>query len=294
MKRIPYFDEVSLVEEQLVPLGAEGLGLGQQGVLLVEEGVAFGEELVLLVEEGVALGEELVLLVEEGVALGEELVFLVEEGVAFGEELVFLVEEGVALGADGVISVVSNEAPAATARMIAAALEGDFLTARELHYRLLPLIRANFVETNPVPVKTAMQVLGRCGGSLRAPLGPPAPETRETITAALDTLEKVRLVSFEYTEDYQANHAGVGDGRYLNVIAQEFAQVFPDHVRGSGEQLPDGSEILQVDTYPLTIYAAAAIQELRADSDRRLAEKDAQIADLTARLERLERRVAGR
>ncbi len=103
----------------------------------------------------------------------------------------------------------------------------------------------------------------------------------QTIDNALDTLDRVRLVSFAYTDDYKAKHAGVSDGRYLNVIAQEFAQVFPDHVKGSGERLPDGSEILQVDTYPLTIYSAAAIQELRA-------EKDAEIAVLKNRLERLE------
>ncbi len=110
----------------------------------------------------------------------------------------------------------------------------------------------------------------------------------QTIDNALETLDRVRLVSFEYTEDYQAAHPGVGDGRYLNVIAQEFAQVFPDHVKNSGEKLPDGSEILQVDTYPLTIYSAAAIQELRAHTDQRLAEKDAEIASLRARLARLE------
>ncbi len=84
----------------------------------------------------------------------------------------------------------------------------------------------------------------------------------QTVDNALDTLDRVRLVSFEYTADYQASHPGVGAGRYLNVIAQEFAQVFPDHVKSSGETLPNGSEILQVDTYPLTIYSAAAIQEL--------------------------------
>jgi 4-hydroxy-tetrahydrodipicolinate synthase len=92
----------------------------------------------------------------------------------------------VALGADGLISVVSNEAPVETAAMIEAALDGDFARARELHFRLLPLMRANFVETNPVPVKTAMALLGRCRGDLRAPLGPPEPKTVEAVKAALD------------------------------------------------------------------------------------------------------------
>ena len=91
----------------------------------------------------------------------------------------------VAIGGDGVISVVSNEAPAEMSAMITSALEGDFVRARELHYRLLPLMRANFVETNPVPVKTAMALLGRCGGDLRAPLGPPDDASRETLRGAL-------------------------------------------------------------------------------------------------------------
>jgi len=91
----------------------------------------------------------------------------------------------VAIGAEGLISVVSNEAPAEMAAMISAALEGDLRRAREIHYRLLPLMRANFVETNPVPVKTALGLLGRCSETVRAPLGPPEPATRENLRAAL-------------------------------------------------------------------------------------------------------------
>jgi len=91
----------------------------------------------------------------------------------------------VALGADGVISVASNEAPGEMAAMVAAALDGDFGTARELHFRLLPLMRANFAESNPVPVKTALGLLGRCGESVRAPLGAPAEATRGLLRVAL-------------------------------------------------------------------------------------------------------------
>jgi len=91
----------------------------------------------------------------------------------------------VALGADGIISVVSNEAPAETSQLIAAALEGDFATARALHFRLLPLMRANFAESNPVPVKTAMAMLGHCKDGLRPPLGPAAEATRRTLAAAI-------------------------------------------------------------------------------------------------------------
>lgn len=83
---------------------------------------------------------------------------------------------------------------------------------------------------------------------------------------ALETLDRVRLVGFHYTEDYLRAHPGLEDRTYLNVIAQEFAEVFPEHVRSSGEKLADGSEILQVDTYPLTIYSAAAVQELRREN----------------------------
>jgi 4-hydroxy-tetrahydrodipicolinate synthase len=96
-----------------------------------------------------------------------------------------------ALGADGLISVVSNEAPAETAAMIRAAADGEYARARELHYRLLPLMRANFIETNPVPVKTAMEMLQRCRGDVRAPLGPPDAATRAAIR---DALERAGLV----------------------------------------------------------------------------------------------------
>jgi len=84
----------------------------------------------------------------------------------------------------------------------------------------------------------------------------------ETIHEALDTLDRVRLVTFEYTDDYRAAHPPLDQRRYMNIIAQEFQEVFPDYVKGSGERLPNGEEILQVDPYPLTIYAAAAVQEL--------------------------------
>ncbi len=91
----------------------------------------------------------------------------------------------VALGADGVVSVVGNEAPGPMAAMLDAALAGELSRARELHYRLLPLMRANFAESNPVPVKTALGILGRCREDLRAPLGAPTAATRKVIRDAL-------------------------------------------------------------------------------------------------------------
>jgi hypothetical protein len=97
-------------------------------------------------------------------------------------------------------------------------------------------------------------------------------------------LDKVRLVDFRYTDQYRREHPGIADKRYMNVIAQEFAEVFPDHVKGSGEKLPDGSEILQVDTYPLTIYSAAAVQELHRETKTLRSEN----AELRKRLADLE------
>jgi hypothetical protein len=104
------------------------------------------------------------------------------------------------------------------------------------------------------------------------------------IDHALEKLERVRLVDFRYTEEYRAAHRSIADTRYLNVIAQEFAEVFPEHVKSSGETFPDGSPMLQVDTYPLTIYSAAAVQELNA----KLKARDAEVAELKKRLERIE------
>ena len=78
----------------------------------------------------------------------------------------------VALGGQGVISVASNVAPAAVSDMVKALLSGDFDRGRELHYELLPLFRALFVETNPIPVKTAASLLGLCSDEMRLPMVP--------------------------------------------------------------------------------------------------------------------------
>ena len=112
-----------------------------------------------------------------------------------------------------------------------------------------------------------------------------------TVVHALDTLDRVRLVDFRYSDDYRRRHPEIGDRRYLNVIAQEFRQVFPDAVKSSGEKLPNGDEILQVDTYPLTIYSAAAVQELHRmllERDRQLAQQATEISDLAKRVAQLE------
>lgn len=107
----------------------------------------------------------------------------------------------------------------------------------------------------------------------------------QPITGAIEKLGKVHLVDFQYSEAYRQAHPEVGDKRYLNVIAQEFAEIFPEHVQNSGEKLPDGSPILQVDTYPLTIYSAAAVQELAKENEalkKKLAEQEERLKKLEA------------
>ncbi len=76
------------------------------------------------------------------------------------------------VGGMGVISVVSNVVPADMAGMCNAFLKGDLAQAKALHYKMWPLTEAMFYETNPVPVKTAVKLLGKCTGDVRQPLCP--------------------------------------------------------------------------------------------------------------------------
>jgi 4-hydroxy-tetrahydrodipicolinate synthase len=92
----------------------------------------------------------------------------------------------VALGGRGVISVASNVAPGAVSDMVRALLEGDWERGRELHYELLPLFRALFVETNPTPVKTAASLLGLCSDEMRLPLVPMEGENLRVLQETLD------------------------------------------------------------------------------------------------------------
>lgn len=77
-----------------------------------------------------------------------------------------------AVGGVGVISVVANVVPQHSADMVGACRKGDWESARRLHYRLLPLVRALFFETNPIPVKAALASMGLCRDELRLPLLP--------------------------------------------------------------------------------------------------------------------------
>jgi 4-hydroxy-tetrahydrodipicolinate synthase len=90
------------------------------------------------------------------------------------------------LGGRGVISVASNVAPAAVSDMVNALLEGDWERGRELHYELLPLFRALFVETNPIPVKTAASILGLCSDEMRLPMIPLQGENLETLRRVME------------------------------------------------------------------------------------------------------------
>jgi 4-hydroxy-tetrahydrodipicolinate synthase len=77
-----------------------------------------------------------------------------------------------AVGGRGVIAVISNVVPGALVELVRAALAGDYATARNAHYALLPLMRAMGLETNPIPVKAALAALGQIENELRLPLTP--------------------------------------------------------------------------------------------------------------------------
>ena len=94
----------------------------------------------------------------------------------------------IALGGRGVISVVSNEAPAEMARMTQLALDGKFADARRIHRRLHPLMEINFVESNPIPVKTAMAEMGLLEPVWRLPLVAPKLENRARIREMLEEI----------------------------------------------------------------------------------------------------------
>jgi 4-hydroxy-tetrahydrodipicolinate synthase len=90
-----------------------------------------------------------------------------------------------ALGGDGVVSVAGNEVPSAMKALVTAGLAGDFASARSHHFRLLSLMRANFVESNPIPVKTAMEIMDRFEAHMRLPLTPLEPAHRIVLEKAL-------------------------------------------------------------------------------------------------------------
>ncbi len=94
----------------------------------------------------------------------------------------------IAVGADGLVSVVSNELPMETAQMVESALSGDWLAAREIHYKILPLMEANFIEASPAPCKFVMKEMGLLEENLRLPLVPVTEPTRKKLREILKSL----------------------------------------------------------------------------------------------------------
>jgi 4-hydroxy-tetrahydrodipicolinate synthase len=95
----------------------------------------------------------------------------------------------IALGADGVISVASNETPGLMARLCDLALEGKWDEARALHFRLLPLMEVNFIESSPAPVKAALRLMNLLEENFRLPLVPVQEKSRARIREVLEELE---------------------------------------------------------------------------------------------------------
>jgi 4-hydroxy-tetrahydrodipicolinate synthase len=89
------------------------------------------------------------------------------------------------IGGHGVISVVSNLVPERMVALVEAASAGDFATAREIHYELLPLFKASFIETNPVPIKAAMNLCGLDVGGVRSPLAPLTAANQERLESII-------------------------------------------------------------------------------------------------------------
>ncbi|MGA9099526.1 MAG: 4-hydroxy-tetrahydrodipicolinate synthase [Methanotrichaceae archaeon] len=97
-----------------------------------------------------------------------------------------------ALGGTGVISVVANVAPKKTVALVNAMLRGDLGSARKAHYELAPLVRAMFLETSPIPVKTAYRLMGMAAGPLRLPLGAIAPDKENILKDIVERLGELR------------------------------------------------------------------------------------------------------
>jgi len=97
-----------------------------------------------------------------------------------------------ALGGRGVVSVVADVAPRKMVAMVDAMLEGDLETARRMHYLLSPLARDLFLETNPIPVKTATGMIGLAAGPLRLPLAPISETNEKRLKETVDILGEFR------------------------------------------------------------------------------------------------------
>ena len=97
----------------------------------------------------------------------------------------------ISMGAKGVISVVANVDPARMSQMVNAALKGDFVTAEKLHYELYDLMKVLFIESNPVPAKDSLNMMGRPAGHVRMPL---VPMKDESVSKLKNVLEDLKLI----------------------------------------------------------------------------------------------------
>ncbi len=99
----------------------------------------------------------------------------------------------ISLGGVGIISVASNEIPRQMAEMTRAALGNDWQKARALHRRYLPLMQANFIESNPIPVKAVLAMMGRIEENYRLPLCPMKPENRAKLQKIVEQLGLAKM-----------------------------------------------------------------------------------------------------
>ena len=91
----------------------------------------------------------------------------------------------ISLGADGLVSVCANEIPKETSKMVEHALNGSFHFARKIHYKILPLMEANFIEASPAPCKFVMKEMGLCEENIRLPLVPVTNATQDKLRAII-------------------------------------------------------------------------------------------------------------
>ncbi len=96
-----------------------------------------------------------------------------------------------ALGGKGVIATTSNVMPREMHDLAAAGLAGDFARAREIHYKIMPVMRALFIETNPIPLKQALALMGRCANELRMPLCPMSAPAADKLRSAMKELKLI-------------------------------------------------------------------------------------------------------
>ncbi len=94
----------------------------------------------------------------------------------------------IAIGADGLVSVCSNEIPKETSSMVEKALDGAWTAARKLHYKILPLMEANFIEASPAPCKFVMKEMGLLEENLRLPLVPVTEPTRKKLREIIENI----------------------------------------------------------------------------------------------------------